>query len=157
MSDKQVARMRGTAMSRREAVQRTLLGAAGLLLMALPGDALLAALLLAGGLSRAAIVWVCWRFPYAPLDEGIAAWLAALARPRDLVLVLPVAALGSALLGPLPTLAALLGAGLPAHGFAAWVAKALDGLTAHACEATAEVGELGALAAVAALAHFGLG
>ena len=32
LSDKQVARMSGTAMSRREAVQRTLLGAAGLLL-----------------------------------------------------------------------------------------------------------------------------
>jgi hypothetical protein len=32
LSDKQIARMSGTAMSRREAVQRTLLGAAGLLL-----------------------------------------------------------------------------------------------------------------------------
>src|ERR1019366_8901932 len=32
LSDKQIARMSGTAMSRREAVQRTLLGAAGLVL-----------------------------------------------------------------------------------------------------------------------------
>ena len=32
LSDKQVARMSGTAMSRREAIQRTLLGAAGLVL-----------------------------------------------------------------------------------------------------------------------------
>src|ERR1022692_5305252 len=32
LSDKQIARMSGTAMSRREAIQRTLLGAAGLML-----------------------------------------------------------------------------------------------------------------------------
>jgi adenosylcobinamide-GDP ribazoletransferase len=120
------------------------------LLMAIPGEARLGALLLALGLSRGAMVWVCWRFPYAHMDTGIGGWLVSLAGPPDLVLVLPVMALGLALLGP-TALASLAGAWLLAHGFAYWVTRALTGLTAQACEATAEVGEIGALAVVAVL------
>jgi adenosylcobinamide-GDP ribazoletransferase len=122
------------------------------LLMALPGDGRLGALVLAGGLSRAAIVWVCWRFPYADIDTGIGGWFVALAGPRDLLLVLPVVAVGCVVLGPVWAPAAIAGAWLLAHGFAFWIARALSGLTAHACEATAEVGELGALSALALLA-----
>lgn len=135
-----------------------LAGMAGLLLkyallMALPGSYRLGALVLAGGLSRAAIVWVCWRFPYAHLDTGIGGWLTALAGARDLLLTLPVLALGFGLLGPLSTPAATAGTWVLCHAFARWVTRTLSGLTAHACEATAELGELGALAGVAAVVY----
>jgi len=138
-----------------------LTGMAGLLLkyallLALPGEARLGALVLAGGLSRAAIVWVCWRFPYANIDTGVAGWLVTLAGPRDLWLVLPALVAGLLLLGPSAVPAALAGAWLPTHAFARWVTRGLSGVTAHACEATAEVGELGTLAAVAAVLSLGL-
>ena len=137
-----------------------LAGMAGLLLryallMALPAEARLGALTLAGGLSRAAIVWVCWRFPYAGIDTGIGGWLVAVAGARDLLLTLPVLAAGFGLLGPLSVPAAVAGTWVLSHAFARWVTRALSGLTAHACEATAELGELGALGGVAALAWFG--
>ena len=125
------------------------------LLMALPGELRLGALFLAGGLSRAAIVWVCWRFPYAAIDTGIGGWLATLAGARDLLLTLPVLAVGFGLLGPLSAPAAIAGTWLSSHVFARWVTRTLSGLTAHVCEATAELGELGALCGVAGLAHLG--
>jgi len=126
------------------------------LLMALPRDSRFGALLVTGGLSRAAIVWACWRFPYADIDTGIGGWFTALAGARDLLLLLPVVAVGFGLLNPLLVPAAIAGAWLLAHGFAWWISRALTGLTAHACEATAEVAELGALGAVAGLVHFAL-
>jgi len=137
-----------------------LAGMAGLLLkyallMALPGEARLGALLLGGGLSRAAIVWVCWRFPYAGIDTGIGEWLAGLAGARDLLLTLPVLALGFGLLGPVSVPAALVGTWALSHAFARWVTHAVRGLTADAYEATAELGELGALGGLAAYAYLG--
>ena len=126
------------------------------LLMALDGETRLAALVLACGMSRAALVWVCWRFPYANLDTGIGAWLTTLAGARDLVLVLPVMGAGFLLAGPLAVPAAIVGAWLPAHLLGVWVTRTISGLSAQACEAAAEIGELGALAAIAALAWSGL-
>jgi adenosylcobinamide-GDP ribazoletransferase len=137
-----------------------LLGMAALLLryaviLALPGELRPPALLLAGGLSRGAIVWVCWRFPYAELDTGIGGYFGVLAGPRDLVWALPLLALGFGTLGPLAAPAGLLGAWALPHLFAWWVARQLGGATARVYEATAEVSELAALSAIAGLAQIG--
>ncbi|MGQ9731160.1 MAG: adenosylcobinamide-GDP ribazoletransferase [Candidatus Zipacnadales bacterium] len=118
------------------------------LLLALPASQRFGVLFLAAGLGRAAIVWVCWRFRYAHIDTGIGSWLAAAAGPQDLMLVLPVIAIGFALLGPLYAGAMLGGAWLSAHGFGMGVSRALAGLTSQAYEAIAEVGELGGMAAI---------
>jgi len=138
-----------------------LVGIAGLLLryalvLALPGASRFGALLLAGGLGRAAIVWVCWRFPYADIDTGVGGWLAAVAGARDLLLALPVVALSLGLLAPGWVGAAVAGAWLVTHGFALRVARALSGVTAHTFEATAELGELSALGATTAVAYLSL-
>ena len=121
------------------------------LLLALPGQQRLGALVLALGLARGGIVWALWRFPYAGIDMGIGEWFAAVAGVRDLPLVLPVVALGVGLLDPVSVLAAWAGTWLLVHGFSLWVSRMLSGLSAQACEAVAEVGELGGLAAVAGL------
>jgi cobalamin synthase len=123
------------------------------LLLAVPAGWRLGTLLLAGGLSRAGIVWVCWRFRYAETDTGIGGWFGALAGPRDLLLALPVLGLGLGLLGPLPAGAALVGGWLVAHLLACSVSRQLGGLTAQAYYAAGEVGEVAALAGVAGLAQ----
>lgn len=127
------------------------------LLLAVPPQERFGALIMAWGLSRAAVVWVCWRFPYAGTDTGIGGWLVALAGPRDLLLVLPVVALGFGLLPWFSALTVLVGAWALGHGFAVWVTRTLEGLTSQACEATAELSELSALSAAALMANLPIG
>jgi len=125
------------------------------LVLAAPVSLRLWAFVLAGTLSRTAVVWVCWRFPYAEIDTGIGGYFGALAGARDLLTVLPLLALGFGTLGPFAAGAMLAAAWALPHLFARWVAWHLGGLTAHTYDAVAEVSELGALAALAAVALVG--
>jgi len=125
------------------------------LVLALPTALRLWTFVLAGTLSRAGIVWVCWRFPYAEVDTGIGRYFGALAGARDLLSVLPLLALGFGTLGPIFAGAMLVAAWLLAHLLGLWVAWQLGGLTARTYDAAGEVGELAALAAVAGLVVWG--
>ncbi len=121
------------------------------LVLALPVALRLSAFVLAGALSRAAIVWVCWRFPYAETDTGIGGYFGTLAGARDLLWVLPLLALGFGTLGPIIAGGMLIAAWVLSHLFAMWVTRQVGGVTAHTYEAVAEAGELAAFAAVATL------
>ena len=125
------------------------------LVLAVPAESRWGALFLAGALSRTAIVWVCWRFRYADVDTGIGSYFSALAGAKDLVWALPLIAAGFGWLGPIAAAAALAGAWLLVHLLALWIAHLLEGLTARAYDAVAEVAELAALGAVAAIALTG--
>lgn len=125
------------------------------LVLALPTALRLWTFVLAGTLSRAGIVWVCWRFPYAEVDTGIGRYFGALAGARDLLCVLPLLALGFGGLGPILAGAMLVAAWLLPHLLGLWVAWQLGGVTARTYDAAGEISELAALAAVAGLALWG--
>ena len=123
------------------------------LLLAIPGESRIWALVLAGGLSRSSICWTCWRFPYANIDTGIGSYLAALAGARDLILALPIIALGFGALNPIVAVCAVTAAWALPHLCAMWVSAAINGVNANLLDAVAEISELACLGAVAGIGH----
>jgi cobalamin synthase len=123
--------------------------------LALPGNARLAALVVSGALSRTTIVWVAWRFPYASVDTGVAGYLATMAGARDLLLALPLLAVGFGTLNPVWVLAALGAAWALPHLFAWWVSQTLQGVNANTYDAVSELGDVAALGAMGGCAYLG--